>query len=264
MEKVKGKLSAGRVQSVAVRLIVEREREINAFDSTFDYKVVAQFDVKDKTMEAELNKRFKTEEDALAFLEKCKGATYTISGLEVKPAEKSPSPPFTTSTLQQEASRKLGFGVTATMSVAQKLYENGLITYMRTDSVNLSELAIAAAKSHISAHYGEKYSRPMRYTTKSSSAQEAHEAIRPTYFDNVEIDGTAQEKKLYDLIYKRAIASQMSKALLERTIATISISGVQEKLVATGEVLKFDGFLRVYLESTDEDGEEEGAKMLPP
>jgi len=262
--KVKGKLSAGRVQSVAVRLIVEREREINGFNSTYEYRVVAVFDVKGKMMEAELGKRFKTEEEARSFLEKCAGTTFTISNLEVKPAEKSPSPPFTTSTLQQEASRKLGFGVTATMSVAQKLYENGFITYMRTDSVNLSELAIGAAKDQVLSSFGEKYSRPMRYTTKSSSAQEAHEAIRPTYFENTEIVGTAQEKRLYDLIYKRAIASQMSKAQIERTVATISISGMPEQLIATGEVLKFDGFLRVYLESTDEDGEEDGGKMLPP
>jgi DNA topoisomerase I len=262
--KIKSKLSAGRVQSVAVKLIVEREREINNFNSTFDYKVVALFEVKGKSMEAELGKRFKTEEEAQVFLEKCKGATYTISNLEVKPAERSPAPPFTTSTLQQEASRKLGFGVTATMSVAQKLYEHGLITYMRTDSVNLSEMAIAAAKDQIISNFGEKYSRPMRYTTKNSSAQEAHEAIRPTYFENAEIEGTAQEKRLYDLIYKRAIASQMSKARLERTVATINISGVPEQLTATGEVLKFDGFLKVYIESTDEDTDEENSKMLPP
>jgi DNA topoisomerase-1 len=215
-------------------------------------------------MDAELAKRFETEAEAQAFLEKCTGAKFNISNLEVKPAEKTPAPPFTTSTLQQEASRKLGYGVSTTMSIAQKLYENGLITYMRTDSVNLSELAIGAAKKHITETFGEKYSRPMRYTTKNDSAQEAHEAIRPTYFENVEIDGTNQEKRLYDLIYKRAIASQMAKAQIERTLATVSISGLPETLLATGEVLKFDGFLKVYLESTDEEGDDENSKMLPP
>ena len=262
--KVKPSLSAGRVQSVAVRLIVDREREINSFNVTSAYKIVAKFNVGGKTMEGELGKRFATEEEAQAFLEKCKGADFTIKNLEVKPAEKSPAPPFTTSTLQQEASRKLGYGVTTTMSIAQKLYEHGFITYMRTDSVNLSELAIANAKDTITQNYGGNYSNPRRYTTKNDSAQEAHEAIRPTYFENNEIEGTPQEKRLYDLIWKRAIASQMSKAQLERTIATITISTLPEVLVATGEVLKFDGFLKVYLESTDEDGDEENSKMLPP
>ncbi len=262
--KVKPSLSAGRVQSVAVRLIVDREREINSFNVTSAYKIVAKFNVGGKTMEGELGKRFATEEEAQAFLEKCKGADFTIKNLEVKPAEKSPAPPFTTSTLQQEASRKLGYGVTTTMSIAQKLYEHGFITYMRTDSVNLSELAIANAKDTITQNYGGNYSNPRRYTTKNDSAQEAHEAIRPTYFENNEVEGTPQEKRLYDLIWKRAIASQMSKAQLERTIATITISTLPEVLVATGEVLKFDGFLKVYLESTDEDGDEENSKMLPP
>lgn len=262
--KVKPSLSAGRVQSVAVRLIVDREREINSFNASSAYKIVAKFNVGGKTMEGELGKRFATEAEAQAFLEKCKGADFTIKNLEVKPAEKSPAPPFTTSTLQQEASRKLGYGVTTTMSIAQKLYEHGFITYMRTDSVNLSELAIANAKDTITKNYGGNYSNPRRYTTKNDSAQEAHEAIRPTYFENNEIEGTAQEKRLYDLIWKRAIASQMSKAQLERTIATITISTLPEVLVATGEVLKFDGFLKVYLESTDEDGDEENSKMLPP
>jgi DNA topoisomerase-1 len=264
-KKVKGNLSAGRVQSVAVRLIVEREREINSFTYTSAYKVVARFNVGGKTMEAELPKRFDTEKEAMAFLEKCRGAQFTIQNLEVKPAEKSPAPPFTTSTLQQEASRKLGYAVGTTMSIAQKLYENGHITYMRTDSVNLSELAINAAKKQIVSNFGEQYSRPVRYSNKNESAQEAHEAIRPTYFENTQVDGTPQEKKLYDLIYKRAIASQMSKAQIERTIATISISTTPELLTATGEVLKFDGFLRVYLESTDDDSsEDENSKMLPP
>jgi DNA topoisomerase-1 len=262
--KVKPSLSAGRVQSVAVRLIVDREREINSFNVTSAYKIVAKFNVGGKTMEGELGKRFATEAEAQAFLEKCKGADFTIKNLEVKPAEKSPAPPFTTSTLQQEASRKLGYGVTTTMSIAQKLYEHGFITYMRTDSVNLSELAITNAKETITQNYGGNYSNPRRYTTKNDSAQEAHEAIRPTYFENNEVEGTPQEKRLYDLIWKRAIASQMSKAQLERTIATIAISTLPDVLVASGEVLKFDGFLKVYLESTDEDGDEENSKMLPP
>ena len=263
-KKVKANLSAGRVQSVAVKLIVDREREINSFNTTSAFRVIARFNVGGKQMDAELGKRFDTEAEAQAFLEKCAGANFTIQNLEVKPAEKSPAPPFTTSTLQQEASRKLGYGVSTTMSIAQKLYEHGLITYMRTDSVNLSELAIGAAKKHITETFGEKYSRPMRYTTKNDSAQEAHEAIRPTYFENVDIDGTNQEKRLYDLIYKRAIASQMAKAQIERTLATISISGLSETLLATGEVLKFDGFLKVYLESTDDEGDDENSKMLPP
>ena len=263
-KKVKSNLSAGRVQSVAVRLIVDREREINQFNYNSAFRVIAKFAVGGKQMDAELGKRFETEAEAKAFLEKCKGATFTIKNLEVKPSEKSPAPPFTTSTLQQEASRKMGYGVSTTMSIAQKLYESGLITYMRTDSVNLSETAISSAINYIGQNFGPNYSRPMRYTTKNDSAQEAHEAIRPTYFENVEIDGTPQEKRLYELIYKRAIASQMAKALIEKTVATISISGIPELLVATGEVLKFDGFLKVYLESTDDEQEDEGSKMLPP
>lgn len=263
-KKVKANLSAGRVQSVAVRLIVDREREINAFNSASSYRVLAKFKVGNKNLEAELGKRFDTEAEARAFLEKCAGAEFSIQNLEVKPAEKSPAPPFTTSTLQQEASRKLGYGVSTTMSIAQKLYEHGYITYMRTDSVNLSELAIGAAKNQITSQFGEAYSRPMRYTTKNDSAQEAHEAIRPTYFENAEIDGTNQEKRLYDLIYKRAMASQMAKAQIERTIATISAPGIGENFSATGEVLKFEGFLKVYLESTDDESEDENSKMLPP
>ena len=263
-KKIKSNLSAGRVQSVAVRLIVDREREINNFNSTSAFKISANFNVGGKTMVADLGKRFSTEVEAKEFLEKCKGATFSINNLEVKPAEKSPAAPFTTSTLQQEASRKLGFGVSVTMSIAQKLYENGHITYMRTDSVNLSEFAIAAAKSTIINNYGESYSNTRRYTTKNNNAQEAHEAIRPTYFENNEIDGTPQEKRLYDLIWKRAIASQMSKAQLERTIATIGISTMSDELVASGEVLKFDGFLKVYLESSDDDSDDENSKMLPP
>jgi len=263
-KKIKGNLSAGRVQSVAVRLIVEREREINNFSHTSAFKIVAHFNVSGKQMDAELSKRFDKEADAMVFLQKCINADFTINNLEVKPAEKSPAPPFTTSTLQQEASRKLGYGVSTTMSIAQKLYEHGFITYMRTDSVNLSELAIGAAKDYITKNFGAQYSNPKRYTTKNDSAQEAHEAIRPTYFENVDIDGTPQEKRLYDLIYKRAIASQMSKAQIERTIAQIGVSTLSDTLTATGEVLKFDGFLKVYLESTDDETENENSKMLPP
>ncbi len=263
-KKIKANLSAGRVQSVAVRLIVDREREINIFNYSASFRVLARFNVGGKQMDAELGKRFETEAEASAFLEKCKGATFTISNLEVKPSEKAPAPPFTTSTLQQEASRKMGFGVSVTMGIAQKLYEQGFITYMRTDSVNLSETAIQSAQQYISKNFGERYSRPMRYTTKNDSAQEAHEAIRPTYFESVEISGTAQEKRLYDLIYKRAIASQMAKAQIEKTFATVDISGMSDQLIATGEILKFDGFLKVYLESTDEDSDEDSSKMLPP
>ncbi|MDP1725159.1 MAG: type I DNA topoisomerase [Bacteroidota bacterium] len=263
-KKVKANLSAGRVQSVAVRLIVDREREINVFNYSSAFRVVARFNIGGKQMEAELGKRFETEDEARKFLEKCKGAAFTIKNLEVKPSEKTPAPPFTTSTLQQEASRKMGYGVSVTMSIAQKLYEQGFITYMRTDSVNLAESAIASAEKYITGNFGSQYSRPMRYTTKNDSAQEAHEAIRPTYFENAEIEGTPQEKRLYDLIYKRAIASQMAKARIEKTIATIGISGMPDALMATGEVLKFDGFLKVYLESTDDDAEEDTSKMLPP
>lgn len=263
-KKVKGNLSAGRVQSVAVRLIVEREREINGFGYTSAFKVTALFNVGGKQMEAELGKRFDTEKEAQAFLESCKNANYTILNLETKPAEKSPAAPFTTSTLQQEASRKLGYSVSTTMSIAQKLYEHGLITYMRTDSVNLSELAIDNAQQAITNNYGKQYSNPRRYTTKNDSAQEAHEAIRPTYFENQNVEGTPQEKRLYDLIWKRAIASQMSKAQIERTVATVGISTNGINLVATGEVLKFDGFLKVYMESTDDEGDDDNSKMLPP
>ena len=263
-KKIKGNLSAGRVQSVAVRLIVEREREINAFNYSSAFKVTAKFNVGGKQMEAELGKRFDTEKEAQAFLESCKNASYVINQLETKPAEKSPSAPFTTSTLQQEASRKLGYSVSQTMQIAQKLYEHGFITYMRTDSVNLSELAIANAKETISRNYGERYSNPRRYTTKNDSAQEAHEAIRPTYFENQNVDGTPQEKRLYDLIWKRSIASQMSKAQIDRTTANIGISTNGISLIATGEVLTFDGFLKVYMESTDDEGDDDNSKMLPP
>lgn len=263
-KKIKSNLSAGRVQSVAVKLIVEREREINAFESDSSFKVVAFFNAGGKTLQAELNKKFKTAEEADAFLQKCINNEFTIADLEVKPAKKSPAPPFTTSTLQQEASRKLGYGVATTMSIAQKLYENGHITYMRTDSVNLSDLAIAGAKNQITAQYGANFSKTRKYTTKSASAQEAHEAIRPTYFENTTIDGTKQEQRLYELIWKRSIASQMADAELEKTVVTIKINGLNEVFTATGEVLKFEGFLKVYMEGKDDEGDEENSGMLPP
>ncbi len=257
-------LSAGRVQSVAVRVIVDREREIDAHDSKSSFKVVAQFIVeKGKVLNAELGKNFEKEADAKAFLEKCVGAIFTIKNLEVKPAKKSPAAPFTTSTLQQEASRKLGFSVLQTMTVAQKLYEAGKISYMRTDSTNLSDEAIEKAKTQIENAYGEKYVKTRKYKTKSESAQEAHEAIRPTDFGTEKVDGDRNEQRLYELIWKRSIASQMADAELERTIATIGISTTNEELVATGEVIKFDGFLKVYLESND-DEDEENKGMLPP
>lgn len=262
--KVQKNLSAGRVQSVAVRLVVERERDIQNFTSTSQFKITATFDVNGKSLVAELPRRFDTEEEARDFLERCKGAAFAITALEVKPAKKSPSPPFTTSTLQQEASRKLGYSLARTMKLAQDLYEGGHITYMRTDSVNLSELAIDAARAEILTTYGEGYSNPRNYTTKVASAQEAHEAIRPTDLSKRSVTGGDPEKRLYDLIYKRSLASQMSDAKLERTIATISVSTLPDTLTATGEVLVFDGFLKVYLESTDEDQDEDNSKMLPP
>jgi len=269
-KKVKPQLSAGRVQSVAVRLIVEREREIHNFNSTSAYKITASFPVSDdkgKTSElkAELNKRFENKSDANAFLEKCKKATFTVSDVAKKPGKRSPAPPFTTSTLQQEASRKLGYSVSQTMSVAQRLYEAGKITYMRTDSVNLSGLAINTSKSKITELFGEKYSKTRQYKTSSKGAQEAHEAIRPTYLENETISGTKQEQRLYELIWKRTIASQMSDAELERTNVTISISTANELFIASGEVIKFDGFLKVYFESTDDDDDKQnGNTLLPP
>ncbi len=263
-KKVRPSLSAGRVQSVAVRLIVEREREIQNFTSTSAYKVVALFQVGNAVLKAELDKRFATKEEAEAFLNKCKGADFTISSLETKPAKRSPAAPFTTSTLQQEAARKLGFSVAQTMVVAQKLYEAGKITYMRTDSVNLSETAMTQANQAIHNNYGDKYYQPRQYKTKSKGAQEAHEAIRPTYIENQNVDGERNEQRLYDLIWKRTIASQMADAELEKTTAKINISGTSELFVAQGEVLKFDGFLKVYLEGTDEENEEDNSAMLPP
>ena len=269
-KKIKPSLSAGRVQSVAVRLIVEREREVEAHNSSSSYKVVANFTVKDSrgndtTLKADLPQRFKTIAEADAFLNRCKNADYKISNLETKPGKKTPAAPFITSTLQQEASRKLGFSVSQTMRVAQNLYEAGKITYMRTDSVNLSQTAIDAAKAEIEKSYGREFAFTRQFKTKNASAQEAHEAIRPTYFENSTTDGDNTERRLYELIWKRAIASQMSDAILEKTVATISISTTPENFIATGEVIKFEGFLKVYLEGKDEDAEEdENSGLLPP
>ena len=254
-KKIKPSLSAGRVQSVVVRLIVEREKEIKNFKAEEYYRVVALLHTADsqQTIRAELSKRLPDKASAMEFLESCKNATLSISNLTVKPVRKSPAAPFTTSTLQQEASRKLGFPVSMTMSVAQRLYEAGYITYMRTDSVNLSSLALGTIKDEINNSLGEKYHKLRNYHTTSKGAQEAHEAIRPTYISNHDIEGTSQEKRLYDLIWKRTIATQMADAELEKTTIEISISGRNEKFVATGEVVKFDGFLHVYMESTDDD-----------
>lgn len=265
--KVKPSLSAGRVQSVAVRLIVEREREIQAFKSTSSFKVQSSFfldNSKKSTLIAELPGKIDTQKNVTSFLEKCKNATFKVADIFTKPSKKSPAPPFTTSTLQQEASRKLGYSVSQTMAIAQRLYESGKITYMRTDSVNLSETALSMSKSMIIKEFGEKYSFPRQYKTKSKGAQEAHEAIRPTYMDQQDIDGSPQEKRLYDLIWKRTIASQMSDAALEKTTAIIDISTTPEKFEANGEVIKFDGFLKVYMESTDDENEEESNRLLPP
>ncbi|MGC9150967.1 MAG: type I DNA topoisomerase [Microbacter sp.] len=268
-KKVKSSLSAGRVQSVAVRLIVEREREIQAFVPESFFKVVALFHVLDAQnnfveLKAELQHRFETKEEAKAFLESCKSADFVIENIVKKPAKRSPSPPFTTSTLQQEAARKLGYSVSQTMMIAQKLYEAGKITYMRTDSVNLSDFAIEHAKNEIISMGGERYWQMRRFQTKTKGAQEAHEAIRPTYLDQPEISGTAQEKNLYALIWKRTIASQMSDAELEKTTITIGMSHSKEKFLAVGEVIKFDGFLKVYMESTDEEVDQETETLLPP
>ena len=265
--KVKPALSAGRVQSVAVRLIVEREREVNNFVSEAAYRVTATFVLPDGTtlLSAKLNKRLKDKKEALAFLESCKDCDFNIEDITKKPFKKSPAPPFTTSTLQQEAARKLGFSVSQTMMVAQRLYESGYITYMRTDSVNLSELAMNTSKEAILGSFGEKYYKFRKYQTKSKGAQEAHEAIRPTYMSAPEISGNAQEKRLYDLIFKRTIACQMADAELERTTITINIGKhKEEKFIATGEIVTFDGFLHVYLESQEEDAENEFENGLLP
>ena len=260
--KVKPALSAGRVQSVAVRLIVEREREMQAFESEPYYRVSAIFTPSTATLvaagtpaevRAEYPVRFKTREEALAFLEKCKKATFTVDAVSKKPLHRTPAPPFTTSTLQQEASRKLGFTVSQTMMVAQHLYENGDITYMRTDSVNLSTLCINESKEQVAKLYGEEYSKPRNYKTHAKGAQEAHEAIRPTYMDKTQVEGNTQERRLYDLIWKRTAASQMADAQIEKTTINITASGIDECFVATGEVIVFDGFLKAYRESTDDD-----------
>ncbi|MCQ6957412.1 type I DNA topoisomerase [Mucilaginibacter aquariorum] len=267
-KKVKPSLSAGRVQSVAVRLIVDREREVNKFKAEAAFKVVALFGKGKDAFKAELPERFSKQEDAEQFLQDCIKAIFEIKSLETKPAKRSPAAPFTTSTLQQEASRKLGYSVARTMQVAQRLYESGYITYMRTDSVNLSDTALDAAQKEIVSAYGDKYHQHRKYKTKSAGAQEAHEAIRPTYFNNHTIDGESNEKRLYELIWKRAIASQMSEAQFEKTVAKISISTRKEDLVANGEVMKFDGFLKVYLEGSDEDEDNQTADgdnaILPP
>lgn len=269
-KKVKPSLSAGRVQSVAVRLIVEREREIINSESLPYFKVTALFLVpeksgKDTLLKAECSERFENEAEAAGFLQKCSSADFVIGDIVTKPAKKSPAPPFTTSTLQQEASRKMGFPVSLTMSVAQRLYEAGKITYMRTDSTNLSQTALNGAKKKITETYGEKYVKIRHYKTNAKGAQEAHEAIRPTNFFDEEIEGTPQEQKLYNLIWKRTLASQMADAELERTNVTIQISNTKERFLATGEVLKFDGFLSVYLESSDEENLSDDEKgLLPP
>jgi DNA topoisomerase-1 len=270
-KKVKPSLSAGRVQSVAVRLIVEREREVNKFKPTAAFKIVAIFstDKQKEIFRAELPERFEQPGEAEKFLQDCVTAVYTVKSLETRPTKRSPAAPFTTSTLQQEASRKLGFSVARTMSVAQKLYEHGKITYMRTDSVNLSDTALNAAAAEIKSAFGEKYHQLRKYKTKSAGAQEAHEAIRPTYFEQHSISGDTSEQRLYDLIWKRSIASQMAEANFEKTTARIDVSTRTENFVANGEVMKFDGFLKVYMESTDEEqeislDEDNENSILPP
>ena len=274
--KVKPALSAGRVQSVAVRLIVEREREIQDFQSEVFYNINGIFaiinpDGSATEVKAQLANKLKTHEEVVAFLENCKGATFTVESISKKPMKRTPAPPFTTSTLQQEAARKLGFTVSQTMMIAQRLYESGRITYMRTDSVNLSNLCLGASKQEIVNLYGVEYSKTRQYHTNSKGAQEAHEAIRPTYIDKVEIEGTAQEKRLYDLIWKRTIASQMADAEIEKTTVTIAIKNQetgdrsQEEFIAQGEVVKFDGFIKVYRESVDdEEQQDEFSHILPP
>ncbi|HHS95911.1 MAG TPA: type I DNA topoisomerase, partial [Phaeodactylibacter sp.] len=269
--KVKGQLSAGRVQSVAVKLVAEREREIMGFKATSFFKVSATFDVKNENgrvvkLKAEMPKRFDTEKEALHFVQKCVGADYTINNIEVKPVKRKPTAPFTTSTLQQEASRKLGFSVKRTMTNAQRLYEQGFITYMRTDSVNLSETAIAAIASEIKEKYGDRYLHTRRFKSKKQNAQEAHEAIRPTYIDRQVVTSDRDQQRLYELIWKRTIASQMADAELEKTIVSIGISTVPDAMLkAQGEVLKFDGFLKVYLVSKDDDDDSsDDSGILPP
>ncbi|GAE84847.1 type I DNA topoisomerase [Bacteroides reticulotermitis] len=268
--KVKPALSAGRVQSVAVRLIVEREREVNAFKTEASYRITAIFlvpeaDGRSVEMKAELTRRIKTKEEANALLASCQQAFFTIEDITTRPVKKTPPAPFTTSTLQQEAARKLGYTVAQTMIIAQRLYESGYITYMRTDSVNLSEFATQGSRAAIAQMMGERYIHSRRFETKTKGAQEAHEAIRPTYMEHQAVEGTAQEKKLYDLIWKRTIASQMADAELEKTTATISISNSGDVFTAVGEVIKFDGFLRVYRESFDDESDQEDeSRLLPP
>ena len=268
--KVKPALSAGRVQSVAVKLIVEREREIQSFKSEPYYRINATFFVIEANgsrneVKAELDRRFNSHDEAMAFLEKCKNADFVVENIVKKPLKRVPAPPFTTSTLQQEAARKLGFTVSQTMMVAQRLYESGRITYMRTDSVNLSSLAINASKKEIVESYGADYSLPRKFHTHSKGAQEAHEAIRPTFINTEGFDWTSQERRLYDLIWKRTIASQMADAQIERTTVTIDINGAEEKFVANGEVIIFDGFLKVYRESVDDESTsgQDAASVLP-
>ncbi len=268
-KKVKPALSAGRVQSVAVKLIVEKEREIQQFKPKKYFRVTGNFTLpgtngESATLKAELTRRFDSREEARSFLETCMDSEFTVDSVEKRPLTKSPAPPFTTSTLQQEASRKLGFSVNQTMSVAQRLYESGKITYMRTDSVNLSKLAIGTAAGKIRDLYGEDYLKSRNFSTRSKGAQEAHEAIRPTYLAQEAVEGNRAEQRLYELIWKRTIASQMSEAKLEKTTVQISVSGSRERFVATGEVLQFDGFLKVYMESTDDEEEEESRGLIPP
>ncbi|MDO6437468.1 type I DNA topoisomerase [Cyclobacterium sp. 1_MG-2023] len=265
-KKIKAGLSAGRVQSVAVRFIVDREREIDKFKPTVSFKITALFDVEGKTLQAELPKKFQSKGEAEEFLKKCLEADFSIKSLETKPAKKSPAPPFTTSTLQQEASRKLYFSVAQTMNIAQKLYESGKITYMRTDSLNLSDDALKDAEKEIKSAYGDEYHKKRKFKSKSEGAQEAHEAIRPTSFAEHDAGKDRNEQRLYELIWKRSIASQMADAQLEKTNVSIAISNVDQTLSASGEVIKFQGFLKVYLESTDDEEEEEttGKGLLPP
>ena len=265
--KVKPSLSAGRVQSVAVRLIVEREREIQNFHSEENYRITATFlNTDGNEVKAELNRRFHTIEETHAFLESCRNRKFSVQDITMKPVKRTPAPPFTTSTLQQEAAHKLGFTVAQTMMIAQHLYESGRITYMRTDSVNLSKLCLGASKSVIAEQMGQEYVKTRQYHTSSKGAQEAHEAIRPTYMDQMQIEGNTQERRLYDLIWKRTIASQMADAELERTQVTISIEGKEEAFIANGEVVKFDGFLRIYSDQnndTEGDAERENISTLP-
>ena len=267
-KKVKPSLSAGRVQSVAVRLIAEREDEIRKFRSSYAYRITALFTITNEfgtaTFEAELPKRYATKEEAVGFLQSCIPAAFSVADIEKKPARKSPAPPFTTSTLQQEASRKLSFSVAKTMLVAQQLYESGKITYMRTDSVNLSNMALNMAKEEIIRLYGKEYVKTRQFVTKSKGAQEAHEAIRPTYLDQSNVSGDNSQQRLYELIWKRTIACQMADAELEKTNVTIDVSTNKEKFIAKGEVIRFDGFLKVYLESTDDDTTDGEKNMLPP